>query len=104
MCKFLLECRWFWPLAMVLALAWCSSSGAADKPKDEPKITGWIHVFGCPRASREDDTNNDIILIFANGQIAHLKQHDLSPETKVQLALALTMQGLNIIYDCGATS
>ena len=80
--------------------------GAEPAPAHKPpqKITGWVHVFGCPRASQEDDTNNDIIIVFADGTIAHLKQHKLTDDQKQALALMLTMNGLNLIYDCGKTT
>lgn len=89
----------------ISVIVWFSILICADvfgaTPKDEPHVTGWVHIFGCPRANKDDDTNADIIVIFSNGQISHLKQHTLSEETKMQLALTLTMNGLNIVYDCG---
>ncbi len=100
-----------WTFAAVACLAiWCLggwlvySFSAEPAEPAKPAIKGWIHVFGCPRASQEDDTNNDIILMFSDGTIAHLKQHKLTDDQKTALSLMLTMNGLNLIYNCGTQS
>lgn len=96
-------------LLLIAALAfsivfWCAISVTALAAEPLPKITGWVHIFGCPRMSKDDDTNNDIIVVFVDGQVAHLKQHALSDDQKGALAKMLTMPGLNIVYDCGTQS
>lgn len=75
---------------------------AGDKT---PKITGWIHVFGCPRASKEDLTNNDLIIVFKDGTVAHLKVGKLTDEERAALPKLLgDVNGLNLIYACGSSS
>lgn len=71
-------------------------------PHDDPKLTGWIHVFGCPRSSESDRTNWDTILVFEDGRIAHLHDGKLDDASRAKLRAYIgDVDGVNIVYDCG---
>ena len=71
-------------------------------PHDDPKLTGWIHVFGCPRSSESDRTNWDKILVFEDGRIAHLHDGKLDDASRAKLRAYIgDVDGVNIVYDCG---
>jgi hypothetical protein len=71
-------------------------------PHDDPKLTGWIHVYGCPRATKADRTHVDTILVFSDGRIMHAQDGQLNDAQRAKLAAYIgETEGLNIIYDCG---
>lgn len=82
----------------------CIAYGA-EPPVAKPAaaLTGWVHVFGCPRKDNDDDTNAYIILTFADGHLFVLPQHELSAAQKAKLtALIGDMDGTNLMFQCGS--
>lgn len=74
-------------------------------PNDDPHLTGWIHVLGCPRASKNDLSHADTILVFDDGRIYHGQDGNLNEMQRAKLLAYIgDTRGLNIVYECGAAN
>ncbi len=74
---------------------------AQEPPAPLPKIASFIHVFGCPRATHDDITNNDIFIIFVDGKTVHLKESGLTNTQLAELAALIgDVKGFNVKYEC----
>jgi hypothetical protein len=59
----------------------------------------WVHIWGCPHP------REDVILIFSDGQSVIIHVDKLPPDGKAKLkALVGSVQGYNVVYDCGTES
>ncbi len=64
------------------------------------KLTGWVHVVGCPHTSKAIGQNN-VVLIFDNGESVSIDLNKQAPEKLDDLkAFIGNVQGYTFVAKC----
>lgn len=86
---------------LAVTLAACTSA----PPKQQVKLTGWVHFFGCPASTKDRLGPQWVVLIFSNGNSIVLRVDNASPEHQAELGQFIgDVDGNNIVAQCGTQS
>ena len=77
-----------------------SRSTEATPAKPAIKLTGWVHVIGCPHTSKSSG-QNDIVLIFSEGDMVSLDITRMDEDKLAALKQFVgDVQGYNFVAKC----